>query len=245
MTGPFGAGPEGPTGPQGFIGYTGATGPTGTVGPTGIVGPDTGPTGPGGPVGPLGSGNICGMSTPYFTDTETFLIMPVAANAPLGTTSVEPDKIILIPIYIPFARTYTQLAIQSYQDNPAARFRLGIYDCDEEMHPLNPIVDSGNLAPTMDINTITFSQALSPKPYYLAIWCGSALTFRSYPGTYVIQSLGLRCTSAGWERLIHNLSYDVTFDEGDFPDLTGNDDYTMNTAATFSFTEGEPIIGIR
>lgn len=245
MTGPFGAGPEGPTGDQGSIGYTGDTGPTGTIGPTGGDGSATGPTGPGGPVGPFGSGNICGMMTPYFADTDTYLIMPVSPNAPTGSTTVSADTIILIPVFIPFARTYTKLAIQSMQANPAARYRLGIYDCDEEMHPLNPIVDSGNLAPTLDINTVTFSQALSPKPYYLAIWCGSALTFKSYPGTYVIQALGLRCTSAGWERMLHNLSYSVTFDEGDFPDLTGNDDYTMNTAAAFSFSNGEPIIGLR
>jgi hypothetical protein len=245
QTGPFGAGPIGPTGEQGAIGYTGPTGPTGVVGATGIDGPATGPTGPAGPVGPLGAGNIAGIGVPLYADANTYLVMPTGPNIPLGTTIVSPDVITLIPVFIPYGRVYTKLAIQSYQADPAARFRLGIYDCDEEMHPTVPVVDSGNLVPVMDLMTVTISAALSPKPYYLAIWCGTDLQFKSFPGSYAIQTLGLRCTSSGWERLLHNLTYDATFDEGDFPDLTGNDDYTANSAATFSFTNGYPIIGLR
>lgn len=245
QTGPYGGGPIGPTGEQGSIGLTGPTGPTGTVGPTGIDGPATGPTGPAGNVGPAGAGNVAGIGVPFFDDTNVYLTMPTVPNIPLGTVTIPANTIVLIPVYIPYGRVYTKLAIQSYQANTEARFRMGVYACDEDMHPTTPVVDSGNMTPVMDMNTATFSQALSPRPYYLAIWCGTDLTFKSFPGTYVMQTLGLRCTSSGWDRFLHNLSYDVTFDEGDFPDLTSNDDYSANSAATFSFTNGHPIMGIR
>jgi hypothetical protein len=245
MTGPFGQGPIGPTGPQGFMGFTGPTGSTGPIGVTGASGSATGPTGPDGPVGPLGSGNIAGTAVPAYFDDNTYLVQPTGPNIPLGTTTMPPHYLLLTPVFIPYGRVYTKLAIQSFQADPDSRFRMGIYDCTNDMHPTVPVFDSGNLAPTIDMMTALMSVALSPKPYFLALWCGGPLTFKAFPGAYLVQTLGMRCTSAGWERFIHNLSYSRTFDEGNFPDLTLDDGYTMNSAATFSFTIGAPIMGIR
>jgi hypothetical protein len=227
------------------MGFTGPTGPTGVIGLTGPPGSATGPTGFAGPVGPLGSGNIAGMSVPFFTDATTYLIQPTAPNIPTGTTTIPAHYLLLTPFFIPYGRTYTQMVIQSYQADPASRFRMGIYDCTQDMHPTSVLFDSGNLAPTMDMMTLAMSVALSPKPYFIAIWCGGPLTFKAFPGDYLVQALGLRCTSTGWERFIHDLSYNMTFDEGNLPDLTSNTGWSANSAATFSFTNGSPIIGIR
>lgn len=252
-TGPVGEGAQGPPGPTGSMGYTGDRGPTGMQGPQGVTGSASGPTGAPGPAGPPGAGNVCGVAAPYFADPSTYLVMPAVSNIPLNNRTVEPHILTLTPIYIPYSRVYTIMAIQSNSIDPDGRFRLGIYDCTEDMHPTVPVMDSGNLAPTLDMMEVRFSVLLRPKPYYIALWSGGSFSFKAYPGDYVIQSLGTRCTSQGWYGHVHNVSYAIQFDEGDFPDLTTNNSYTLNHATliyrqnnqSFQTSVSQPIIGIR
>ena len=248
-TGPFGEGPQGPEGPQGFMGYTGPTGATGLQGERGATGPATGPTGPGGPIGPPGTGNVAGTSSPAFFNELTFLTMPMPGNQGLVDEPILKDTIILIPVYIPMPRLYTQMVVHCLTTNPDGRFRMGIYACDNDMHPTTVVVDSGNLIPVNGMMEISFSKTLAARPYYMAIWTGSTIYFRAYQGYGVPQTLGLRCNSGGWTNFIHNISYVSTFDEGDFPDLTSNDSYTLN-AASYGFAGGriavdQVVMGIR
>lgn len=247
--GPIGEGPQGPPGEQGPMGFTGDTGPTGPAGPQGVTGPATGPTGPGGPVGPPGAGNICGMSSPYYHSGLTFLVMPGLPNVPLTTRYFDPHVIALIPIFIPRGRLYLEMAVRCYLEDPDGRFRMGIYDCTVDMHPTTAIFDSGNLVPQNTLMEIPMSVTLSPKPYYLALWTGRQIPFAAFPGTYCIHTLGWRCNSNGWERPIQNISYDMDFDEGNFPDLTLNDAYSANYASIWQgskqFVVDQVIQGIR
>jgi len=240
FTGPVGEGTQGPTGEQGPMGYTGPTGPTGVVGNLGPTGPATGPTGPAGPVGPAGLGSICGVSTPYFVDPTTYLTMPTRGNNPLQTVSAPKDMIVLIPIFIPYPRIYTKLAVQCVNDNPDGRFRMAIYDCDQNMHPTGVLLDSGNLVPQAKLMEVTFSLSLASRPYYLAMWCGDTFGFRAFYGEYVAQCLGMRSNATGWQTMIHNISYNRVFDEGDFPDLTSNNAYTMNHSS-YATASGQQI----
>jgi hypothetical protein len=245
-TGPVGIGPQGPTGEQGYQGYTGPTGATGLQGEVGATGPATGPTGPDGPGGPPGTGNICGMQVPIFDSPITYLVMPMATNNPIISISMPANLLILTPVFVPYSRLYTKMAIDCNTTNLEGRFRMGIYDCTEEMHPTIPIVDSGNLVPTAaNLMEITYSRMLSPKPYYLALWCGSVMSFQGFYGYYVFQTLGMRSTASGFENQTHTVMYNLTFDEGDFPDLTANDSYTLNSAAGFVTATGTIIQGIR
>lgn len=244
-TGPVGEGPVGPTGSPGGMGYTGATGPTGMVGPQGVTGPETGPTGPAGPVGPLGSGNICGLNVPAFWSSNVYLITPVVTNNPLINVSHPPDIIILFPVFVPYGRVYTSLAIQALSTDPNSRFRMGIYDCTPEMHPTVPLFDTGNLSLVNGLMDIPCSVALSPKPYYLALWCGGNFSFKGMYGSYTVQTLGIRCTSAGWHSFIQNISYNWVFDEGNLPDLTNNENYNLNAAGGNLVNVGTIVMGIR
>jgi len=243
-TGPFGIGDQGPPGDTGPTGDTGPQGPTGSVGPTGASGPATGPTGPAGPAGPLGGGNVCGFSAPMFASPLTYLVMPIVSNNPLRSAWIDGNKIILTPVYIPNGRVYTKMAVQCLSTAPDSRFRMAIYDCTPDMHPTIPLVDSGNLVPTYGIMETIISVALSPKPYYLAMWSDQGASFNGCYGMYVIQTLGLRCTSSGWDVAIHNISYNAAYDGGGFPDLTLNDSFTLNTTDRTN-SVGYVIMGIR
>jgi hypothetical protein len=252
-TGPVGEGAQGPQGPTGGMGWTGDPGPTGMVGPKGDTGPADGPTGAPGPPGPPGAGNICGVAVPYFVDPSMWLVMPATSNIPLTNRTIEPHILVLTPIFIPYSRVYTKLAIQCNQNDPDGRFRMGIYDCTEHMHPTVPIMDSGNLVPIYDMIEVAHSTLLKPKPYFLALWSGGYISFKAYPGDYVIQTMGTRCTSQGWYGHVHNMSYAIQFDEGDFPDLSNNQSYTLNFSTliyrqnnqSFQTTVDQPIMGIR
>lgn len=245
-TGPVGEGPMGPPGEPGFMGFTGPEGPTGMVGPQGVTGPATGPTGPAGPNGPPGAGNICGLNVPVFYDPNTFLIPPAVTNNPLIDVIHTPDLIALYPIFVPYGRVYTSMVIHCRTVNSSGRFRMGIYDCTETMQPTVPIFDSGNLVPDFNgLISVPMNIALSPKPYYVALWTGSPIMFKGMQGYYTIQALGLRCNSGGWTDFIHNITYDWAFDEGDLPILELAGGYHLNSASSYYVNVGIPILGIR
>jgi hypothetical protein len=253
MTGPYGEGPQGEQGPQGPIGYTGPTGPTGMVGEPGPTGAATGSTGPDGPVGPPGGGNICGLVTPAFANSFglVYLTIPTTGNSGTVNASFPPHIIILTPVFVPYGRLYTKMAVRAMNTDPDARFRMGIYDCTEDMLPTHPVADTGNLAPVTGIMDCPINVMLKPKPYYLAYWGGANLNFSAFGGEYCIQTLGWMCNATQWVSMLHNLSFAWDFDEGDLPDLTGNAGFVANASSYVQssnnqqFNRSQLVIGIR
>jgi hypothetical protein len=235
-TGPQGFGPAGLTGQQGAMGFTGPTGVTGAQGATGADGPTTGPTGPAGPVGPPGIGSICGQQVPFFGDPTVYLTMPVGSNFPLVQATVAAaHTICLVPVFVPYPRTFTLMTIQMYYSIPSILFRMGIYDCTQDMHPTVSLVDSGDLVPVAGLMTFTFSAALASKPYYLAYWSNGVPTITCFPGNELIQTLGLRSTSSGFTNAVHNLTYSGKTYGGAFPDLTADNGYVLNQGADSNY----------
>jgi hypothetical protein len=203
-------------------------------------------------VGPLGGGNVCGSMAPMFAYTNTFLVMPSLSNIPLTEVTLDPNVIYLIPVYVPFARHYTAMAIAVVGSENV--FKIGIYDCDQDMHPTVCLVETVPMNwTTTGVTQVPIDVMLSPKPYYLALWAGGEIRVEAFPGTYVVHTLGWRCNSSGWTQPVHNVTYAVTFNGGNFPDLTNNDLYTLNYAAVpddsllpSQFPQyPQPIIGIR
>jgi hypothetical protein len=245
LTGPEGTGPEGPTGPSGDVGWTGPMGDTGPTGPTGVTGPATGPTGPYGPVGPGGSGNICGQMVPFFVDPTMYLTMPVSNNFPLFSVAGPPDRISLVPVYVPYARLYTALVAQVYQTNPSILFRMGIYDCGPNMHPTVPLVDSGNLTPVAGIMSVPFSVALSPKPYFLAFWSNGSPQMIGILGQYLVPTLGFDSDTFNFTTPVHHLYYTGKIYGGVFPDLTADNGFTLGVVTAASGMSAYILQGIR
>jgi hypothetical protein len=245
-TGPLGEGPMGPTGEQGSMGYTGPTGMTGERGQTGATGSATGATGPAGPAGPYGGGSVCGQQVPFFSDPLTYLTTPVVGSVPLQSVLIAPHIINLVPVYIPYAREYNSMAIQLTSADSTAMLRMGIYDCNQDMHPTVPLVDSDDLVPSaVGIFQFVFSVALSPKPYYLAFWCNKQLQINCFPGKYVIPTLGMKTDSSGYKFHIHSLLYpNKTYGTG-LPDLTSDDGYTLQLATSSTVMSYFVIQGIR
>jgi hypothetical protein len=222
ITGPFGTGPTGPNAETGPAGPRGATGPSdvssspgstgwygnwGDDGPTGITG-SAGRTGPaglaGGPkgvsgtTGPIGVGSYGGLTTPLFADSETYLTPPYSRYVQVDALSyfqLASNTMALVPIYVPFARTFTEMVVDSFQGRaPGVFFRLAIYDCTANMHPTVALVQSGNIqVGGAGRIGFTFSYALAAKPYYLAFVQNTALVqFRCLTGNQIMPVLGMR-----------------------------------------------------
>jgi hypothetical protein len=231
MTGPVGVGLLGPTGYQGDIGETGPTGPTG-IGATGATGNPGGPTGPQGAIGATGGGGaIGGTVVPFFADPDVYHTWNVTNNVVQIGSSISANVLVLKPIYIPYPRLYTKMAIHIGTVNPAARFRMGIYDCNGDMHPTVPLCDSGDLTPSATgLMTFTFSVTLASKPYYLAYWANGVIGCMAWTGTYFLDTLGIKTTSAGFGTFIGQIHYFRAY--AAFPNLTADNTHTLAQGAT-------------
>jgi hypothetical protein len=231
-------GPRGDTGPvlssnmtgaTGWWGDWGASGPTGPVGPageTGFTGPGGGPLGVTGLLGPTGSGSVCGVQSPSFFSPGIYLTAaPLLVNdlgSPYAFRYASANNIYLVPIFVPYARIYTEMAVESYVTNTLGFFRMGLYDCTEDMRPTVPLVDCGNRPVSAGMIVAAFSVALKQKPYYLAFWCNNNSIYFKYWGPEdVATTLGIRQSSFGdsWSQGINYLRYARTYGPV-FPDLT-------------------------
>jgi hypothetical protein len=202
-TGAFGAtGPQGGsegTGPTGDYGEWGPDGPEGNTGPlgrTGSAGRPGGPTGVSGATGPTGAGNIGGVEVPFFVDSETFLTASMLScgpnDSPWGYASVSTGTIALLPVFVPFARHYTEMVCESQQAlYPTIAMRLGIYDCGNDMHPTVPLFDSGQILPIGQGRMGAFFDLdLVAKPYWLAISITQSSNFRAFSNAKLFPVLG-------------------------------------------------------
>ena len=198
-------GPWGDWGEQGVDGPTGASGPQGRVGPIGM---SNAPTGASGASGPSGMGNVCGVSVPFFTDPNIWLTPPMGEVGrfplPLRSTEFGAHTLYLFPVWVPFPRTFTQIAVESAHLNNYSSIRFGIYDCTQDMHPTVPLYDSGALGPPVGKGLITsppFSLPLSAKPYYFAYLSNESLSFK-YLSAVDMQA------PLGWRRYPDGVGYD-------------------------------------
>jgi len=182
-TGPRGAtGPPevielGPTGWWGDWGDEGPTGITGFAGRTGVPGNAGGPAGITGTVGPTGAGSYGGLQAPIFAASEVYLT-PTYLNrfnvdwtGKLEYYQVSNGVIILVPVFVPFPRSFTELVVDSYQERSfGVFFRMALYDCDVNMHPTVPLIQSPDIIPGGQgrIGFSFSSLALQAKPYYFA-----------------------------------------------------------------------------
>jgi hypothetical protein len=243
-TGPLGSGPDGPEGPTGETGSTGDTGPTGPMGGLGATGPATGATGPAGPIGPLGGGNICGQQVPFFNDSTVYLTMPIMSNFPVQWVTGAAHRLVLVPVYVPYSRIYTMMMIDTA--NSSAKIRMGIYDCNSDMHPTVPLVDSGHLSPPGGPLSFAFSVALSPKPYYLAYWTDESVSVAGLLGRWIVQTLGFKTEGSWFAQPMHHLAYDKVYGPP-LPDLTADETYVLKYVSQSGNTDVSAYIlqGIR
>ena len=236
-TGPQGFGSEtGPQGDGGDWGIDGPTGDTGSIGPTGHLGPGgNAPTGITGVSGSTGTGDYGGTDAPFFYDSEVFLTTPTLGVAnqtgsPWGFGSTNLFHITLVPVFVPFARTFTEIAVEVAQTYyPTIGIQLGIYDCGADMHPTLPLFDSGLIAPLgKGRMTAAFSLALQAKPYYLAISANQAVSIRTFSAAYVVPTLGMKRYSPIWgtnDWMFETVALDTTAggswgSPSPFPDLS-------------------------
>lgn len=208
VTGPQGAtglsNNEGGTGQWGDWGEWGPDGPTGDTGPTGRVGedgPGISPVGITGPTGPTGMGSIGGLQVPFFGHSEVYL---TAAALPIGhpannTVSwayreFNSSTIYLVPIFVPYARTFTEMVIDSYRAEYVTNgFKLGIYNCTPEMRPTNPIFDSNHIGPIgKGRMAVGCNVSLEAKPYYLALMVNSTQYYKCFASDEIAMVLGWR-----------------------------------------------------
>lgn len=253
-TGPAGSGEE--TGPVGSDGEDGPPGPTGNTGPTGRTGSQGkpgGPTGVLGGTGPTGKGNYGGVPVAFFTDNETFLtnaphyIGPASIASPWGFAEFGGSTIGLVPIYVPYARTFTQMVVELQQAYfPTVGIRLGIYNCGDDMHPTTVLYDSGLILPTAKGRMgASFSIPLEARPYYLAVSGNQGMNFRAVESDKMLPVLGWRkyapaFSSNTWRGENTGALRYFTFSWSGvlpFPDLTSSPDISYYLAI--------PIVGIR
>jgi hypothetical protein len=188
----------GPTGWQGWYGDDGPTGSTGFTGRQGKIGPTNrlGIPGITGPAGVTGAGNYGGMSVPFFMNSEVFLMPPYFSNRGNDTyywgNAGNPNTFSLYPIYVPYRRLFSLIAVQSQQAlYPTIKFKVGIYDTDADMRPTVPIFESPPVFPIGPGRILVDCNVdLLQKPYYLA-WAGNGynMSFRFF---HVMQTLGLK-----------------------------------------------------
>jgi hypothetical protein len=237
VTGPMG--PRGETGPEGIGGLTGSTGwwgdwgddgptgPTGATGRQGAIGAGGGPRGVTGGLGPTGIGSYGGLQVPFFVDRETYLVTPQIQLASSGgygglrTTdwyyrALNSVTIYLVPVFVPYARKYTEMVIEPYQDRAGINFKLGIYDCDlATMRPTVPIYDSDSLTPIYKGRmAVNFDLDLQAKPYYLALVTDTwGVYFRTFGSNDVAMSLGWRkyADNSKWMFESVALSFNASF----------------------------------
>jgi hypothetical protein len=242
------------TGPTGPYGDDGPQGPTGSLGDTGITGP-TGPRGgQTGPVsdltGPTGASAIAVSQVPFFADPDVFLTVPVLTHFEDGQRywAMSTNMICLVPIFVPYARLFTQIAVENYTSyNYLARFRLGIYDCDQTMHPTVPLFSSESIAPPVPLTggryVVPMSTPLQPKPYFLAYWgSGTAMTLKAFESNQIPAVLGLQKrfftadNNTFFQTHVGALSFGQTYGPP-FPNLTSQ---TLTRGSSFL-----PMMGIR
>jgi hypothetical protein len=231
-TGPAGVasstGATGPTGPLGLSGTVGPTGPAGgPTGPTGVTGL-TGPTGPAsGPTGPTGVDGGGAVAVPFFADANVYLAGEHLANLSNASLSVLSNTLLLRPIHIPRARTYTQICFEIIGTDAAAAIRVGLYDCTTDMHPTVPLCDSGDLVQLLPgLMTFSFSLNLDAKPYYLAWISIGSFTARCWQGSQFLDTLGIRTTSGGFTSPVGFLTYATVY--GALPNLTSDNSHILN-----------------
>jgi len=238
VTGPRGAtGPRGNSdtlGPTGYAGDQGLDGPTGNTGPmgrTGAQGRGGGPRGITGTTGLTGTGNVGGTIVPFFGDSEAFLVSPmtpIAGSSSWGYGALASGAIALSPVFVPFARTYTQIVCESQSARlPSVRMRMGIYNCDENMQPTTVAFDSGAMTPIgAGRMSAVMSVALAAKPYYLALEVEFGHNFRALNSAQILPVLGWKryppATAEQWSTNIvaRNYTGGASF-SSPLPDLTG------------------------
>lgn len=222
VTGPLdlagGTGQEGWWGDWGDDGPTGPTGHTGRQGRQGDAGGQTGARGTA--TGPTGAGDIIGTSAPFFLDPEVYLITPQhdrsRGHSTWGYRYISNGYIHLIPIFVPFPRTYTEIVSDSYQAHFYGGIIMGIYDCDQNMHPTQCLFSSGPLNPVgIGRVAVQFSLPLKAKPYYLAFMSSDyGFIFRTSEGYETMPVLGLPryrpneyTTNTNWTYEVQTLVY--------------------------------------
>jgi hypothetical protein len=216
----------GDTGPWGWWGDYGPTGPTGATGEKGLTGPGGGPLGVTGGLGPTGSGSVCGVQAPMFGNSTIYLTTPLLLvndqGSPYAYRAPTNNMIYLVPVFVPFARTYTEMVVEAYVTNTTGFFRMGLYDCTEDMRPTVPVADCGNRPVAAGVMASPFSAALKQKPYYLAFWVNNPSVYFKYWGVEDIPTvLGARQSSSGggWVQGVNYIRYARAYGTP-FPDLT-------------------------
>jgi hypothetical protein len=226
-TGPTGFGLPGATGDYGDNGPDGPTGAIGAVGKTGSAGPAASPTGPAsGLTGPTGAGSICVPQVPFFADPNVWLTFPLFDTSDgFGSGTTTAGIIYLIPVFVPYPRTYTAMAVEPGDPGPfggGIQARVGIYDCTQDMHPTVPLYDSGNtIIRGPGLFSFSFSVALAQKPYFLAFWSLSGFTGKTVDLSEIVCALGMQkyADNSRWMFNQNFMQFNRTY-SGSFPDLT-------------------------
>lgn len=214
---------------------SGSTGSTGKTGPTG----PTGSAGSGGSTGPTGPSIIGAAQVPFFRDSKIY-VTPVCVNSgsSIGTLTLTSNVLYQVPIVVPWARTFTKIALQIQTAAAGKSVRLGIYNVASDGGPGTLVVDGGTVSVAgTGIVTVTINQALNPGPYLIAFVSDGSPTIRAYASGFGISNAGVDLNTAPCA----TVSYvSRTFTYGVLPSDESGQTYTLNTAGATI-----PIAGIQ
>jgi hypothetical protein len=168
---------------------------------------------------------------PFFADPNVYLAAESVDGLTSTSSTISSNVLLLRPIRVPKARTFTQICFEITSPGlSGALVRVGLYDCDDNMHPLAPLFDSGDLVPSISgLVTVSCSLNLVAKPYYLAWISSGSFGARTWSGAQCINALGVMTNSSGFVGPIGYLTYSKPY--GALPDLTSD---SSQTAVGFS-----------
>jgi hypothetical protein len=172
---------------------------------------------------------------PFFSDPSVYLAGEYVSTLGSNSLSVAQNLLLLRPIHIPFAGSYSKIAFEITGADSTALIRVGLYDCDALMHPTSPIFDSGDITPSSTgLYLVSAPLSLSAKPYYLAwISKGASFTARCWSTGAFLDTLGVKTSSTGFTGPIGIVTYNKTY--GSLPDLTSDNAYTLASYSAYGY----------
>jgi hypothetical protein len=175
-----------------------------------------------------------------FNNANTTLTTPfVLIN---GVQNVTPTQNILylMPIYPPTTRTYTQARVRVNSPGGGGTMNIGIYNATSGNQPSTVLATLGQITfSSVGINTLSFSQSLDAKLYFLAYWCTGTCSSQGFlTSGNLFTTLGIHDDGTQWDWMMQMLQYSKTYSTT-FPDLTSDSTYAVTQPTSI------PLIGIR
>ncbi len=191
--------------------------------------------------GMIGAGGGGVLQVPYFNNANIYLTPFAMSSTSVTTHNCVANNIRFVPIVVPWARTFTSIAINIPTGGSVAgsNARLGIFDLDTATGgPGNVVLDAGNVTTaSLGPRAITINQALNPGTYFLAMWTSTTIIVRGWNASSSANIIGCDMLSASvtpQNFLTRNATFGSAFSSE-----------SSQTHALTAGTTSTPIIGIR